>query len=362
MADTETYRDRLLMEILAERLYFDWLSEVLPGPRIYPSYLFVIVGLFIEYGLFDVYNYVVSGKSSFFTQPNSLAIPAMAILGVVGLRYVHDTYADAIQTLGVDDDRVNIDDSTHKNFERLVSLRVRVAGYFVALLIYYAVVVFVLGIPRLIDIGGIGLTLYAQVITFPLIIVPVLVELGISYVAVHFLIPRRIAKADLGLFYYDPRNLGGFGPIGELLKRSYYVYTGILLLWFFQSHAPVILSQFISSPYPPPAPILQVALSAVWFVGVVSIAYSMYQTHSVMKGKKEEKIRSLEQEIKQAVNDPYDATLSNIKDRERYEEAQETLSHVKNTKTYPTTFTMWSQIFISVFLPQALNMVVQLPG
>jgi len=249
-----------------------------------------------------------------------------------------------------------------RQFEGLVSLRVRVAGCLAALLVHYAVTVFILGIPQLIEIGGIGVVLYAQIVSFPLIIYPILIDLGISYIAVHVMVPRRIANADFGLFYYDPRNLGGFEPLGELLKRSYYIYTGILLLWFVQSHAPVMLSQYISSPYPPPAPILQVALSAVWLVGVLTIAYSMYQTHSIMKDKKEEKIRSLEQELKETVNNPYDATLSNIEDRERYDEIQETLSHVKNTKTYPTTFTMWSQIFISVLLPQALNMVVQLPG
>jgi hypothetical protein len=338
------------------------LSKALPGPSVYPPYLLVVVGLFIEYGLFDLYNYFVLGKSSFITQPNSLAIPAMTILGVVGLRYIHNSYDDAVPQLGIEDNTVDIDPSMRSQFEGLVPLRVRVLGYLATLVIYYSFLVFVLGIPQVLDISGLGLFLYAQTVSFPLIIVPILFELGISYVAVHVIIPRRIAKADLGLFYYDPRNLGGFEPVGELLKRSYYIYTAILLIWFIQGHAPVILSEVLMSPYPPPAPIYQVALSAVWIVGVVTIGYSMYRTHSFMRMKKREKIRSLEQELKQAVKDPHDATLSNIKDREQYEGAQETLSHVKTTKTYPTTFAMWTQIFISVLLPQALNMAVQLPG
>jgi hypothetical protein len=362
MARSETYRDRLLIEIIAEKLYFERLAAVLPGPNIYPPYLLVAVGLFIEYGVFDVYNFVVSGKSSVITQPNTLAIPLMTIIGVVGLRYIHESYADAVIKLGIEDDAIDIDPSMRSRFEGLLSFRIRVVGYLATLLVYYAFVVFVLGIPQLIDISGIGLVLYAQIISFPLIVIPILFELGISYIAVHIIIPRRIAEADFGLFYYDPRNLGGFEPIGELLKRSYYIYTAILLLWFLQTHAPVLLSQFVSSPYPSPGPVFQIALSAVWLVGVLTIAYSMYRTHSIMKTKKEEKISALERELKAAVNDPYDATLANIEDRERYEEAQETLSHVKNTKTYPTTFAMWTQIFISVLLPQALNMAVQLPG
>lgn len=362
MTGAESYRDRLLIEIIAKKLYFETLSEAFPRSGIYPPYLLVAVGLFIEYGLFDVYNYFISGKSSFLAQPNTIAIPAMTVLGVIGLRYIHDSYADAVIKLGVDDGHIDIDESIRRTFEGLVSLRVRLAGYFATLVVYYAFILFVLGIPQLIEIGGIGLVLYAQTITFPLIIIPILVELGITYLAIHLIVPRRLATADFGLFYYDPRNLGGFEPIGELLKRSYYIYTAVLLLWFLQTHTPVILSQVISSPYPAPGPIFQIALSAVWIIGVMTIAYSMSKIHSIMKVKKEKKIRSLEEELKQAVNNPYDATLSNIDDRDRYEEAQETISHVKNTKTYPTTFAMWSQIFISVLLPQALNMVVQLPS
>jgi len=79
-----------------------------------------------------------------------------------------------------------------------------------------------------------------------------------------------------------------------------------------------------------------------------------------MKHKKDEKIQQLEKEIKSAIDSPRNIHSKNITDREKYEQAQEALSQVQSTKTYPTTFTMWSQIFISVLLPQALNMVASL--
>ncbi|MFB6106779.1 MAG: hypothetical protein ABEJ70_07380 [Halobacteriaceae archaeon] len=360
MADSPTgrYRDDLLIEHVAAAFGFDRLSEALPGPAVYPPYLFVATGLFVEYGLFDLYNYFVTGKSSFVTQPNSLAIPAMVVVGVVGLRYVHDTYADSVRDLGVEDDAVGIDADVRPDFEGLVSFRVRVGAYLAALAVYYAFVVFVLGVDSLVEISGVGLVLYAQLVSFPLIVVPVLVELAVSYVAVHALVPRRIARADLGLFFYDPRNLGGFEPVGRLLKRSYYIYTAILLLWFVQTHAPVVLSTVISSPYPPPGPVIKAAISAAWLVGVATIGYSMYRIHAIMKRKKSARIRALEADLKDAVKDPYDAHRENIEDRERYDEVQENLAQVRGTKTYPTTFAMWSQIFVSVLLPQALNMVL----
>lgn len=251
----QTYRSRLIIEIIAEKLRFDRLSQRLPGSGIYPPYLLVAIGLFIEYGFFDVYNYVVTGQSSFISQPNSLAIPAMTIVGIVGLRYINDGYANAVVKLGIEDDHTDIQDDVHEKFRGLVSLRIRMGAYIMALLAFYLFTAIVIGYSNVVEISGIGLVLYAQLVNFPLIIIPTLVELALSYVAIQVLVPRRLARADLDLFFYDPRNLGGFAPIGQLLKRSYYIYTGILLLWFFQTHAPVILNEFITSPYPAPGPI-----------------------------------------------------------------------------------------------------------
>ena len=211
--------------------------------------------------------------------------------------------------------------------------------YVVALICYYAFIAPGIGIPELVDISGIGLFVYAQLVTFPLIVVPILTELAVSYIPVHLLVPRRLRDTDLGLFFYDPRNLGGFEPIGELLKRSYYSYTASLLLWFLQTHTPVVLADIVDSPYPAPGPIYQVVLSVIWFVGVLTSGYSMFQRRGLMKSKKEERLRTLESELKQAVENPYDATPTNITDRERYENAQEHLEQVRETKTYPTTFT-----------------------
>jgi len=361
MPDRENYRDTLLIELIAKKAGFNELSAWIFGTNSYGAYLFVAVGLFIEYGIFDVYNYFVTGKSSFISSPNSLAIPAMTLIGIFGLQYIHNEYARAVLAIGVEDDHTNIDPGVQDEFQGLVSFRIRLGAYILALIAYYAFGSLVLGIPELIEIGGIVLVLYAQLITFPLIIIPVLTELALSYVAVHFLVPRRLEKAELGLFFYDPRDLGGFEPVGELLKRSYYIYTHILWLWFLQTHLPVLLSGVLDSPYPAPGPIFQVALSAIWLVGVLTIGYSMIRIHMIMSSKKADRIQLLEDELKTVVKNPYDATPENITDPEKYEKIQKNLEQVKRTKTYPTTFAMWSQIFLSVLLPQALNMVVQLP-
>ncbi len=56
--------------------------------------------------------------------------------------------------------------------------------------------------------------------------------------------------------------MGGFQPIGELLKRSYYLYTAVLILYFIQTKVPVLLSKYVATPYQAPeAPIIDLALT-----------------------------------------------------------------------------------------------------
>lgn len=357
LANPTRYRDELLIELIAERLRITTLAQVIPGFDPYPPYLLVGLVIFIEYGIFDLYNYFISGKNSFIVEPNSLAVPAMVILAVIGVRYIHDSYADAIAALRIDERDTASDPMP---FEGLLSLRVRIAGVAVTWAVLQAFNVVVLGIGNLIQIDGIGLFIYG-LFAFTLVYIPVLVEFGLSYFAVHFAVPRRLKRASVGMFFYDPRKMGGFQPIGELLKRSYYLFTAALILYFIQTQAPVVLSQYTSAPYQAPkTPIIELVISVGWLVGVGTIAYSMHQVHSIMKSEKDQRIRELEAELTDVMNSPFDVREAEINDKERYETIQNRLQHVRDTNTYPTTFTMWSQIFASALLPQLLYWTVNL--
>lgn len=353
--DKGQYRDQLLIELIADRLQFDVLVERIPGPDIYPPYALVGIAVFIEYGIFDLYNYFISGNNSFIVEPNSLAVPSMVILGVIGTRYIHDTYDAAIGRLRIEERKTTADPEL---FEGLLPLRARIGVWILTVLITKAFALFVLGFGNLIAIDGIGLFLYGQAV-FPLVYLPVLVEFGLAYFAVHLIVPRRLRKAEIGLFFHDPRKMGGFQPIGELLKRSYYLYTAVLILYFIQTKVPVLLSEYVATPYPAPeTPIIDLVLTVGWGVGVVTIAYSMFRVHEIMKSEKEKRIQELEAELTTVMDNPFDVHAAEVTDPDQYETVQNRLQHVRDTKTYPTTFTMWSQIFISVLLPQALSMVV----
>jgi hypothetical protein len=187
------------------------------------------------------------------------------------------------------------------------------------------------------------------------VFLPVIVEFAFTYYGIHFLLPRRIKQTEFNLFFYDPRNMGGFAAVGQLLKRSYYIYTAGLLLFFLLVYGPVLLSV---DGYVPG--LFELAFfSAAWFVGLLSIAYSMYTIHQLMSKQKERRIRELEAELHDAIEKPYDINNSKIVHPDKLDDTRRRLKQVRNTRVYPATFTMWSQIAISVLLPQLLQLTVQ---
>jgi len=352
------YEEELLIERIADRLGFDRLAERFPGD-VYPPYLLVAVALVIEYGVVDGYNYFVAGTASVATDPISIVTAFGLVLAVVGIRWMRDSYAEAIASLRVSQQKASAGPGSEIAFEYVVPVRLKLAAYAggVALLLYNHFVL--LGIPTLLEIQGpVGTVVYNFTLQ-PLVYVPLIVEFGLLYVGIHFLLPHRILKADLDLFFYDPRRMGGFAKVGRLLKRSYYLFTAGLVLYFVLIYGVTLLDDLVRSPYPDPTPALAVMFSVLWVLGVGSIAHSMYRIHTLMSAKKEREIERIERQLRDLLDDPYDIQGATIAGHERTEEIQHRLEQVRSTREYPSTFTMWTQVGISVVLPQALQLAVR---
>jgi len=84
----------------------------------------------------------------------------------------------------------------------------------------------------------------------------------------------------------------------------------------------------------------------------------MLATHRIMAGEKDDRIRELEAELRETIENPYDITDSGVTNEARFADIERRLAEVRETKVYPATFTMWSQIAVSVLLPQALQLAV----
>lgn len=348
------FEQTLFIEKLARSLKFDTMAETIPGPDIYPPYLFLGVFLLIDLGIVNTYSHFTGHPHVFIASPTAIAAPLGLVLAAVGIRYMSDGYADAISDLHVQD---RVRESELTMFRRLVSYRLKIGVYGVAVVVLYINNLINVGVSSIVAVGG-DFALINWLVIWPVAYLPFVVEFALIYFGIHALIPRRISRADLGLFFYDPRNMGGFGPLGQFLKRSYYLYTIGLLLYLVLVYGPVITA--IGQTPKEPGLFLNLFFSIAWLVGVISIGYSMLKIHRIMSEKKEERIRELEEELREIIENPYDINSSEVADRDRFEDVSRRLENVRETREFPATFTMWSQIAIGVILPQALQVAIQL--
>ncbi|WP_436912151.1 hypothetical protein [Halosimplex marinum] len=343
--DFEATEETNLIEFMADFFGFSKLSAALPARDIYPPYLFVGFFSFLDLAVLQVYVHFNGGTHVLIDSPNVVAGYAAVLLGVYGVRYMSNGYEDALSAARI---RNRIDRSEVDRFRQTVSRRTKVIIYVTAVVVLYANTVLNVGIPN-------RVTAINFLFTWEFVFLPVIVEFALTYYGIHFRLPRQIRKADLNMFFYDPRNMGGFAAVGQLLKRSYYLYTVGLLLFFFLVYGAV----FLPSDGYVPGVFELVFFSTAWFVGLLSIGHSMYSIHQFMSDEKEERIRELEGELHAALENPYDINNSRIADQEQLEDARRRLEQVRNTRVYPATFTMWSQIAVSVLLPQLLQLAVQ---
>lgn len=337
--------ERNLIEYMATMCGFGRLSGALPGPAIHPGYLFIGAFGLLDLAVLQVYIHLTGGTHILLETPSTAAGYAAVLLGVYGVQYMSRGYEDA---LGMIRAQERADTMRLNQFQQIVRWRTKVFIYLLAAAVLYANTILNVGVPT-------NVTAINFLFTWEIVFLPVIVEFALTYYGIHVLLPRRIKQTEFNLFFYDPRNMGGFAPIGQLLKRSYYLYTGGLLLFFLLVYGPVL---FAIDGYVPG--LLEFTFfSTAWFVGLVSIGYSMYTMHQFMATQKEQRIRELEDEIHHAIDDPYDITNADIVEPDRLDDARQRLTHVRNTRVYPATFTMWSQIAISVLLPQLLQLTVQ---
>ena len=341
----EATDERNLIEYIAAIFGFDHVSAALPGNDIYPPYLFVAFFAMLDLAVLQVYVHLTGGTHILLQAPNTAAGYAAVFLGVYGVRYMSRGYEDALTATRAQE---RVDTSEIERFQRIFSWRTKIVIYLSALVIMYANTIINIGVPN-------KVTAINFLFTWEFVFLPIIIEFAFTYYGVHFLLPRRIQQTEFNLFFYDPRNMGGFAAVGQLLKRSYYLYTVGLLLFFLLVYGPVLLP---TGGYIPGIGEF-IFFTTAWIVGLLSIGYSMYTMHQFMSKEKEQRIRELEDELHQAIDNPYDINNSKIADQKQLDETQRRLEQVRNTRVYPATFTMWSQIVISVLLPQFLQITVQ---
>ena len=413
------YAEPLLIELIARRLQFDRLAAALPGDP-YPPYLLVAVGLFIEHGVFDVYNYFVAGKSTPLDDPGSLGIGVGVAFAVVAVKRLEEARQAAVEDLH----KLDYDDTTSDTEDKLFSpiqttqqwlwqasertetdggdttsegrsavidrvqrgvrlswvvqqlrqrvrsppnpsrtatapltptvpLRYKFTSYLLGLVMsFYNAFVFI-GWERLVEIQGF-LVGIVGLLLFPLMYIPLIVDVTVLCLGVSLFVPRQIVRADPDLIYHSPWEFGGFRSVGKALRRSYFLYvvgfslyTGLLYLRFF-TPAP--------TPYPPPSTFIDLLFTGLGIAGALAIGYSVYRIHTFMKRKREQRLDELKSKVRQRIESPVDTYGASTAGLESWETLQTKIEQVKNTRTYPFTPAASLRIAVGVLLPQVLNL------
>ncbi|SEV88234.1 hypothetical protein [Halobacterium jilantaiense] len=356
MRDGGKSQEPLLIDFIAEKLRFKKISDFLPG-NIKPAYILAFLGPFIDIGIIDPYRYIVADEPMFVQRPQLLITLGGLVFGVYGIYWMRDTYVDAAKSLSVAE---GADENEFTgNFEEIVSFRTKLCALGVFIIISFSNIFFIQGLSQSIRLEGVLGTIVVNVISNPLATFPVIVEFGLMYFGITVLMPGKIENADVKLFFYDSRRMGGFGKIGNLFKRSYYLYSIGLLMYSLVIYGPPLAGEFAVSIYPNAPRYLTIAFMIMWVFGVLSISSSMYRTHRVILKKKNKELDRVNERLHTLLDQPYDIELDDPPHQEELNSIQNHLEKVRSTREYPSTFITWTQIGISVVLPQLLNISIQ---
>ena len=225
---------------------------------------------------------------------------------------------------------------------------------------YYVYLVMSGRIPNIIKYEGLA-GLFVWLVIIPFGYAPILIETASIYISLNFSLPRRFDRESVEINYFDPYNLGGLRPIGELLKHTFYLFMFGVVLITILLYAPFVFPERLYTPYQPPERFITVAVLGLWGLGVFSMGYSLYTVHKYMRSRRREELRSLESRLHEIVSDPYDLrqAFDYNEDIQEFEREKYRIEQVRDTKEFPATTAMWLQIIISGVIPLAIQWIIR---
>ena len=359
--ETPRYGERLWTEVAADRVAtaLDGIAprfETLPGvgrlravPR--PYRLVGAVVLFDIFVLHSVQQLTV-GSNTVLDNPSWLALPGTVLLAVFMNRYARDRYDRACREVRIETRTA----SGSTEFQRLVPRRFKRALLAVTVTGYYAYMILSGRIPTIIEYEGLA-GLFGWLVIIPFAYAPILLETASIYLSLHFSLPRRFERADVKIYYFDPHNLGGLRPMGELLKHSFYLFVIALVALTVLLYAPFLFPDVLYTPYQPPEWFITGVLTALWAIGVCSIGFSLLTIHRYMRDRRRTELQTLESRFHELVKEPYNVrdALKDSEELERFEREQHRIGQVRETREFPATTAMWLQIIISGVVPLVIQ-------
>lgn len=287
----------------------------------------------------------------YLVSPLSLLRPALLLGAALVTRRLYDRYASAVAEMSLSERADNA-----AQFERLVPPKLVWGLITVGVAFTFGNLLFVITLPEL-STWAVADILQRSIIV-PFGYVPVFAMFLATYISIEVLVPRRIAKSDIGLYYHDPENLGGMRPVGELVKYAYYYLLVGLIVYAIALYGPYILGGvFHWSSENPPGMVANVLFTAVWGASVGVMMYGIHTLHRFMHRQKREKLQRLDARAREYLDEPWDVEQFDIPDdaQDTYDDIRTRQELVAATREYPATFTMWAQFAIGIIIPKAVQ-------
>jgi hypothetical protein len=318
---------------------FGYLSEYLSF-SLPPSYLYAIVAVLgwtlISTGaeLFIFNNVPIYARNPYF-----LLQPLILILSVYGAHSLDRSYREAITEM-----RLQKRSSNPRQFTDLIPTWLPWLLFGIA-----AGLQLIRTYADFADFTSLGIV--ANGFVFPFLYAPILVQFFIVYVAIEFMLPWRLYQSDVGIHFLDPHSVGGLRPLGELVKKAYYYIVGGLVVYALITYAPGVEGWEAST-------VAGTIFTGVWLTSIATVAFAVLLLHRFLHLEKREELRKLEDELHSHIENPWEVREYSIPDdaMAEVEDIRQRISEVSSTREYPATFSIWTQLLLSVVIPKALQL------
>lgn len=343
----EPFDDDLWLDRLARHIGFGWLSRRLPGD-IPPSYLFAVILIGTIVPTLHIYAYLTGNSVVYIENPLFILQPLALIGSVFGARALRRRYHRVTQEMKLEQ---RTDDP-----EPLLDI---VPNWLPWILIIGALLQIA---ARVWALGGFAAIYRERGITAVIgwsIVNPLWSVLAAQFVAVYLAVeliaPWRLYKSDIGVDFLDPEGLGGLRPIGELVKHAYY-YMVVGLIAF----ALVVYGPIVSAPSWGPTATTSIVFTVIWLGTIATVAFAVFTLHLFMRKEKRLELHRLNQILRETIDNPWDIKAYEVGEDQQalVDELQRRIDTVSATQEYPATFSIWSQLLISIILPKAVQLLL----
>lgn len=335
----------LWLDELASLLGFDRLARLLPW-NLPPSYVYA--GLVVTlHTMFDlVYDLFVIGDKVhiYYANPYFVLQPFLLLGAVYGARKLRQEYATAVKEMNLEE-RAEPDER-----DGLIDIAPDRLPW-----VLFAIGVIIQFLPGVKETTGWIITDYvANYIVFPFVYTPIAVQFLTIYASIEFIAPLRLWRSTLGIDFLDPQGVGGLRPIGELVKTAYYYIVVGLVGYALITYAP-----FVDSGWAVTAG-ANVIFTTVWIVSIGTVLFAVFVLHRFMHREKRAEIQRLEAELSAHIDSRYDMLEYEVKDEHQdyVQDLRGRIQQVSQTREYPATFTIWTQILLSIALPKAFQLFI----